>query len=108
MSGAAETPAKAQVDKAGNGDGGDSGRRRRQPLRHYLEAYSFLGLLIVAAVFFATWPETSETFTSLRALSISLISSDASTRAPSTAASVVKSFLATRWATKTFSIVITP
>lgn len=38
--------------------------RRRRPLRHYLEAYAFLGLLIVAAVFFSVWPETGETFRS--------------------------------------------
>src|SRR5262245_63316787 len=38
--------------------------RRRQPLRHYLEAYAFLGLLVAAAIFFSVWPETSETFTS--------------------------------------------
>lgn len=38
--------------------------RRRQPLRHYLEAYAFLGLLVAATVFFSVWPETSETFTS--------------------------------------------
>lgn len=38
--------------------------RRRQPLRHYLEAYAFLGLLIAAAAFFSLWPETGETFTS--------------------------------------------
>lgn len=38
--------------------------RRRQPLRHYLEAYAFLGLLVAAAAFFSLWPETSDTFTS--------------------------------------------
>ncbi len=38
--------------------------RRKQPPRHYLEAYAFLGLLIAAAAFFSLWPETSETFTS--------------------------------------------
>ena len=38
--------------------------RRRQPLRHYLEAYAFLGLLVAAAIFFSLWPETGETFTS--------------------------------------------
>jgi ribose transport system permease protein len=38
--------------------------RRKQPLRHYLEAYAFLGLLIAAAAFFSLWPETSDTFTS--------------------------------------------
>jgi ribose transport system permease protein len=37
---------------------------RRQPLRHYLEAYAFLGLLVAAAAFFSLWPETSDTFTS--------------------------------------------
>lgn len=38
--------------------------RRHQPLRHYLEAYAFLGLLVAAALFFSLWPETSDTFTS--------------------------------------------
>ncbi|HEX5713700.1 MAG TPA: ABC transporter permease, partial [Solirubrobacterales bacterium] len=37
---------------------------RGRPLRHYLEAYAFLGLLVAAAVFFSVWPETSETFPS--------------------------------------------
>ena len=37
---------------------------RGRPLRHYLEAYAFLGLLIAAAIFFSLWPETSETFPS--------------------------------------------
>lgn len=37
---------------------------RGRPLRHYLEAYAFLGLLIAAAIFFSVWPETSETFPS--------------------------------------------
>lgn len=35
---------------------------RRKPLRHYLEAYAFLGLSILAFVFFSVWPETSDTF----------------------------------------------
>lgn len=39
-------------------------RRRRKPLRHYLEAYAFLGLLVLAVIFFSTWSETSQTFTS--------------------------------------------
>lgn len=36
--------------------------RRRRPLRYYLEAYSFLGLLVVAVVFFSVWSKTSATF----------------------------------------------
>jgi ribose transport system permease protein len=39
-------------------------RRLRQPLRHYLESYAFLALLVIAAIFFSTWTETGETFTS--------------------------------------------
>src|SRR4029077_20783874 len=39
-------------------------RRRRKPLRHYLESYAFLALLIIAAIFFSTWAQTSETFPS--------------------------------------------
>lgn len=38
--------------------------RLRRPLRHYLEAYAFLAMLVIAAVFFSVWSETSETFTS--------------------------------------------
>jgi ribose transport system permease protein len=50
--------------------------RRRKPLRHYLEAYAFLGMLIAAALFFSLWPETSETFPSAANLK-TLISSNA-------------------------------
>lgn len=38
--------------------------RHRRPLRHYLEAYAFLALLVLAAAFFSLWSQTSETFTS--------------------------------------------
>lgn len=38
-------------------------RRRRKPLRSYLEAYAFLGLLVLAFLFFSFWPETADTFT---------------------------------------------
>ena len=38
--------------------------RRKKPLPAYLEAYAFLGLLIVAALFFSIWSQTSDTFTS--------------------------------------------
>ena len=48
--------------------------------------------------------EAIKALTSLRARSISLISSEASASAPSTAASVTNSFLATRCATNAFSI----
>lgn len=36
----------------------------RRPLRYYLEAGAFPGLLALAVVFFSVWPETSATFTS--------------------------------------------
>jgi ribose transport system permease protein len=36
----------------------------RKPLRHYLEAYAFLALLVAAAIFFSLWPQTGDTFTS--------------------------------------------
>jgi ribose transport system permease protein len=36
----------------------------QRPFRHYLEAYAFLALLVVAATFFSLWPETGDTFTS--------------------------------------------
>src|SRR5439155_4457862 len=38
-------------------------RGRRKPLRHYLEAYAFLGLLVLAFAFFSVWSKTSATFT---------------------------------------------
>jgi ribose transport system permease protein len=38
-------------------------RRRRKPLRSYLEAYAFLGLLVIAFLFFSLWSKTSGTFT---------------------------------------------
>jgi len=37
---------------------------RRRSLRELLEAYAFVVLLIAAALFFALWPKTSDTFTS--------------------------------------------
>ena len=37
-------------------------RRRRKPVRAYLEAYTFLGLLVAAFIFFSVWPETSQVF----------------------------------------------
>lgn len=52
---------------ASTGSGADApalAARRRKPLRHYLESYAFLGLLVLAAIFFSTWTETGETFTS--------------------------------------------
>ena len=39
-----------------------SPRRLRRPVRAYLEAYAFLGLLVGALVFFSVWPETSQVF----------------------------------------------
>jgi ribose transport system permease protein len=39
-----------------------SPRRRRRPLRSYLEAYAFLGLLVLAFLFFSFWSKTSSTF----------------------------------------------
>jgi ribose transport system permease protein len=38
-------------------------RRRRKPLRSYLEAYAFVGLLVLAFIFFSVWSKTSDTFT---------------------------------------------
>lgn len=37
-------------------------RSRAKPLRHYLEAYALLGVLILVAIFFSVWPETADTF----------------------------------------------
>lgn len=37
-------------------------RRLRKPVRAYLEAYAFLGLLVAAFIFFSVWPETSHVF----------------------------------------------
>jgi ribose transport system permease protein len=38
-------------------------RWRRKPVRAYLEAYAFLGLLVLAFLFFSFWSKTSGTFT---------------------------------------------
>lgn len=65
--GVVEETAANNVDHGTNDnrdDRVDRTRRRRKPLRDYLEAYAFLGLLIAAAIFFSVWPETSDTFTS--------------------------------------------
>lgn len=37
-------------------------RRLRKPLRSYLEAYAFLGLLVLAFAFFSLWGETAAVF----------------------------------------------
>src|SRR3954447_24220839 len=37
-------------------------RRLRKPVRAYLEAYAFPGLLVLALVFFSVWPKTSAVF----------------------------------------------
>jgi ribose transport system permease protein len=39
-----------------------SGRRRRRPLRAYLEAYALVGCLVAIAVFFSLYSETADTF----------------------------------------------
>lgn len=57
---AAEQPAAAQPAAKPK----RSVDRMRRPFRHYLEAYAFLGLLVIAAVFFSVFPETSDTFLS--------------------------------------------
>jgi ribose transport system permease protein len=54
---------------AGNAPVPERGRdvgthRRRKTVREYLEAYAFLGLLVIAALFFSVWSETAETFPS--------------------------------------------
>jgi ribose transport system permease protein len=51
---------------------GEPKRRRRKPLRAYLEAYAFLALLVVAFAFFSFWSKTSATFTSTANLQIML------------------------------------
>lgn len=40
----------------------ESSRRPRRGVRSYLEAYAFLGLLVIAFVFFSVWSKTSGTF----------------------------------------------
>jgi ribose transport system permease protein len=51
-------------------------RRWRRPLRSYLEAYAFVGLLVLAFAFFSLWSKTSGTFTSSANLQV-LIGSNA-------------------------------
>jgi ribose transport system permease protein len=41
---------------------GTKRQRTRKPVRAYLEAYAFLGLLVGALVFFSVWPETAQVF----------------------------------------------
>lgn len=53
------TPGKGEPRPKSEGAG-----RLGRPLRYYLEAYAFLGLLIIAGLFFSVYPETSDTFTS--------------------------------------------
>lgn len=50
-------------------------RRLRKPLRGYLEAYAFPGLLVLAFIFFSVWPETSAIFPTTANLQILLGSS---------------------------------
>ena len=42
----------------------ESTRRPRRSVRSYLEAYAFLGLLVISFVFFSVWSKTSGTFLS--------------------------------------------
>lgn len=49
---------------------GTRSRGRRKPLRFYLEAYAFLGLLVLAFVFFSVWPQTAAVFPSTANLQI--------------------------------------
>jgi len=57
-------PAVGPDPKAGRSGEDASGHRRRKTVRQYLEAYAFLGLLVIAALFFSLWSETGETFPS--------------------------------------------
>jgi ribose transport system permease protein len=50
-------------------------RRRRKPLRSYLEAYAFLGLLVLAFLFFSFCSKTSGTFTTSANLQVLIGSS---------------------------------
>jgi ribose transport system permease protein len=51
-------------------------RRRGRSMRHYLEAYAFVGLLVLAFLFFSLWGETSDTFPTAANLQI-LVASNA-------------------------------
>lgn len=53
-----------QAKKPNDAVGRQRKGRRRRGASYYLEAYAFLGLLVIAAVFFSLWGETSETFPS--------------------------------------------
>jgi ribose transport system permease protein len=55
----------ARVPAAERRPAGDPGERRQhKSVRHYFEAYAFLGLLVIAALFFSLWSETGDTFAS--------------------------------------------
>lgn len=56
--------AKSDQQQGGSGPQAEGAGRLARPLRYYLEAYAFLGLLIIAALFFSVYPESSDTFTS--------------------------------------------
>jgi ribose transport system permease protein len=64
MSSLSNTNSTQGVVEADRADGGvsPSGRGLRKPIRAYLEAYAFLGLLVAALVFFSLWPKTSLVF----------------------------------------------
>lgn len=61
-----ETPSTVEppIESAQAGADPAPVKRLRRPLRYYLEAYAFLGLLVIAVVFFSIWSETGATFTS--------------------------------------------
>ncbi len=65
MTSAMTTPLTAN----GNTNGPASSRRRR-PTTYYLEAYAFLGLLVLAFAFFSIWPKTADTFLSAANLQV--------------------------------------
>lgn len=61
------TPATANGHRP---PGFEQAARRRKPLRSYLEAYAFLGLLILTFAFFSLWPKTADTFLSAANLQV--------------------------------------
>lgn len=59
-----EAPSDVEYAPKRGRNGAANEHRRRKSARQYLEAYAFLGLLVIAALFFSLWSETGETFPS--------------------------------------------
>ena len=69
MSGVSDSTVGSNVSQVSS-ESSRSRRRGRKPLRSYLEAYAFVGLLVLAFLFFSLWSKTAATFTSTANLQV--------------------------------------